>query len=140
MKHLSQRERGSVLAAALLEKDAEGRIRLAEIGDVDKKHGTLFGAVAGGVLGLVGGPVGIALGAAAGAVTGRASAKRIDLGFPEEFLRGAAERLELGRSAILALVEKGNLDKVSDALASSGGILLQMPVTDEVLARLASEI
>jgi uncharacterized membrane protein len=140
LKHLSQQERDAVLAAALLVKDAEGKTSMEEMGDVDKRHGALFGAVTGGLLGLVGGPVGLAVGAAAGAVTGRATARRIDLGFPEEFLKEAADRLEAGRSAILALAEKGNVDKLSAALASSAGAPLQMPVTDELLARLAAEV
>jgi len=140
LKHLSKQERGAVLAAALLAKDAEGRISVAEMGDVDKKHGALLGAVTGGLLGLVGGPAGLAVAVAAGAVAGRAAAKRIDLGFPEEFLKGIADRLESGRSAVLALVDKGSVDKLSAALASSGGSFLQIPVTDELLARLAAEI
>ena len=140
LKHLSHQERGAVLAAALLVKDAEGRTSMEEMGDIDKKHGALFGAVAGGLLGLVGGPVGLAVGAAAGAATGRATAKRIDLGFPEELLKRAADRLESGRSAILVLVEKGSEDKLSAALAGSGGTFLQMPVTDDLLARLAAEV
>ena len=140
LKQLSKQERSAVLAAALLVKDAEGKISMEEMGDIDKKHGALFGAVAGGLLGLVGGPAGLAVAAAAGAVAGRATAKRIDLGFPEELLKAAADRLESGRSAILALVEKGSVDKLSAALASSGGSPLQMPVTDELLARLAAEV
>ena len=140
LKHISRQERGAVLAAALLVKDAEGRTSVEEMGDVDKKHGALLGAVTGGLLGLLGGPAGLAVGAAAGAVTGRATAKRIDLGFPEEFLKGAADRLESGGSGILALVEKGSADKLLAALASSGGASMQMPVTDEVLARLAAEV
>jgi uncharacterized membrane protein len=106
LKHLSHQERGAVLASALLVKDAEGRTSMEEMGDVDKKHGALFGAVTGGLLGLVGGPAGFAVGAAAGAVAGRATARRIDLGFPEEFLKVAADRLESGRAAVLVLVEK----------------------------------
>lgn len=139
LKRLAKGERGAVLAGALLVKDAEGQVRVEEMGDVDKKHGALFGTVAGGLLGLVGGPAGVALGAAAGALTGRATAKRIDQGFPDEFLKKATERLESGRSAVLALVEKGRVDDVSAALAGSGGSLLQMPVTDDLLARLAAE-
>ena len=140
LKRLSKQEQGAVLAAALLVKDAEGRTSMEEMGDVDKKHGALFGALTGGLLGLVGGPAGLAVAAAAGAVAGRAAAKRIDLGFPEEFLKGAANKLESGRSAILALVEKGSVDKLSTALAGSGGSFLQMPVTDELLAKLAAEV
>ena len=140
LKHHSHQEHGAVLAAARLVKDAEGRTSVQEMGDVDKKHGALFGAVTGGLLGLVGGPAGLVVGATAGAVTGRAAARRIDLGFPEEFLKDVADRLESGRSGILALVEKGSADKLLAALAGSGGTSLQLPVTDEVLARLAAEV
>jgi uncharacterized membrane protein len=140
LKHLSQQEGNAVIAAALLVKDAKGKLSVKEMGEFDKKQGALFGAVAGGLLGLVGGPAGFAVLAAAGAVTGRATAKRIDLGFPEEFLKAAADKLESGRSAILALVEKKKVDMFAEALAGSGGIFLQMPVTDELLARLAAEV
>jgi uncharacterized membrane protein len=140
LNRLPQPERDALLAAALLVKDAEGKITMEELGDVDKKHGALFGAVAGGLLSLVGGPVGPAVGAAAGALAGRATAKRIDLGFPDEFLKTAADRLESGRSAILALVERVRVDAFSAALAGSAGTFLQMPVSDELLARLAAEV
>ena len=46
-----------------------GRV-FKETGDVDARHGTLFGAVTGGLIGLLGGPAGVILGAAAGAATG----------------------------------------------------------------------
>jgi uncharacterized membrane protein len=140
VKHLSRQERGAILAAARLVKDAEGKTSMEEMGDVDKKHGALFGAVTGGLLALVGGPAGLAIGAAAGAVAGRAGAKWIDQGFPQEFLNGVAARLEAGKSAILALVEKGSVDTLMAALATTGGSCLQMPVTDEMLAQLAAEV
>jgi uncharacterized membrane protein len=140
LKHLAKQQRGAVLAAALLAKDAEGKVTMDEMGDVDKKHGALFGAVAGGLLGLVGGPAGLAVAAAAGALTGGVVANRMDLGFPEEFLEVAAKRLETGRSGILALVEKGRVEEVVAALTGVGGVFQQMPVTDELLARLAAEV
>jgi uncharacterized membrane protein len=139
LKRLSKHQ-PAVLAAALLVKDAEGRISVEEMGDVDKKHGALFGALTGGLLGLVGGPAGLAVAAAAGAVAGRAVARRIDLGFPEEFLKAAAAKLESGKSAVLALVDKGSVDQLSAPLAGSEGAPLHMPVTDELLAKLAAEV
>ncbi len=140
LKHLSKQQRAALLAAALLVKDAEGKATMEEMGDVDKKHGALFGAVTGGLLGLVGGPLGLAVGAAAGAATGRAAARRIDQGFPEEFLKATTTRLEAGRSAILALAQKGGVDELAAALAEHGGVFQQMAVTDELLARLAAEV
>jgi uncharacterized membrane protein len=126
---------GTVLAAALVAKDADGKASLQQLGDVDKRHGALYGALAGGLSGLVAGPAGVLLGAAAGAVAGRTAAKRIDLGFPDEFLVRIEEGVEPDTAAVLALVEGSDVDEVAQAMSGSDGVLMQVSVTDEMLAR-----
>lgn len=140
LRGLAKGKAPAVLAAALLTKDAQGKTSLNEMGDVGKGHGALFGAIAGGLVGLMGGPVGAALGAAAGAATGRAAAKRIDLGFPDEFLKKLEEQVDPGTSSVIALVEQANVASVSEALADLEGETLQFPVTDEVFAKLAAGV
>lgn len=85
LKRLSKESGFEIVNAAVLIRDAEGKISLRDTEDLDSTRGTLFGAIAGGLVGLAGGPVGAVLGAAAGAVTGHAAAKWIDMGFSDEY-------------------------------------------------------
>ena len=142
LKDLAGRESVSILSAAVATKDMEGETSLREMGDVDARRGTLFGAVTGGLIGLLAGPVGaiVVVGAAVGAATGRAAAKRIDLGFPDEFLRRARERLEPGMTAAIAVVESPEADEVAEALAAFEGQTLRLPLTDDQLVRIATEV
>jgi uncharacterized membrane protein len=139
LRDLAKRESVSILSAALVTKDLEGKTSLREMDDVDARHGALFGAVTGGLLGLLGGPVGAVVGAAAGAATGRAAAKRIDTGFPDEFLERAQERLQPGTAAVIALVEHQEAEVVAGALAEFEGEVLHLALTDDQLVRLATE-
>jgi uncharacterized membrane protein len=139
LQRTAKRESSAILSAALMTKDAEGKTSLREMGDLDARHGALFGAISGGLIGLLGGPVGVVVGAAAGAATGRAAAKRIDLGFPDEFLSRAQERLQPGTAAVIALIEGQEADKVARALAKYEGQTLRLALTDDDLVRLAWE-
>jgi uncharacterized membrane protein len=138
LKHLAKQDPAAILASAILAKDAKGKTSLKELGDVDKKHGALLGAITGGLIGLTAGPVGLVVAIAAGAATGRAAAKRIDLGFPDEFLNQIEENVAPGSAVVLALADRSSADKASGAMATSGGTLHRVPVTDDMLARLAA--
>jgi len=120
--------------AAVLVKNSDGKTSLQETQDVDKRHGTLFGAITGGLVGLLGGPAGAIIGAAAGAATGRSAAKRIDLGFPDEFLKKLQAGLQPGSSALVVLLDQAQSASLAEAAASSGGQFLQLELTQDILA------
>ena len=90
--------------AAVISKDAKGKLHIKETADMSTGKGAGIGAVIGGVVGLIAGPVGVGLGAAAGAAIGGIAAHG-DAGFKDERLETIGAGLEPGTSAIVAVVE-----------------------------------
>src|SRR6185312_14821060 len=92
----------TVYAAALLVKDAQGRVSVKD----RVRPGPLglsLGALVGGLVGLLGGPAVAALGAAAGAVSG-SWLDVLHLGTRGEFLDEVSRKLTAGKSAVIAEV------------------------------------
>jgi uncharacterized membrane protein len=139
VKGLQKQHVLKILNAAVVVKDEDGNISLEEKGDVDAKHGRLFGAVTGGLIGLVGGPVGVVVGALAGAGVGGLAAKWIDMGFSDQFLNELKERLEPGSSALIILVEDKWVVKASESLSDTEGLMFQQTLTDEMVKRMTEE-
>ena len=125
--------------AAILVKDASGKISIKEAEDVDKRHGAIFGAITGGLVGLVGGPVGAIVGAAAGAATGRIAADKIDMGFSDDYLESLQASLQPNSSAIIALVEHEWAGTVTEALAKQGGQVFRQALPDEIIHQALAE-
>ena len=140
LKPLADQDANAVLNAAMLVKDADGKTSLKELVDVGAGHGALFGAITGGVIGLVGGPIGVVVGAAAGVATGGIAARKIDMGFPDEYLQKLQDHLRPDSSAIVALVKKEGIDKVTSALSTFKGQLLQQEVTEDLAGKLTERV
>ena len=136
VKDLKKRKVLKLLHTALLVKDEDGTTSLKESGDLDARGGRIFGAITGGLIGLIGGPVGVVVGALAGAGVGGMAAKRIDLGFSDEFLKSFQEQLEPGKAALLIIVEDRWVQKASEALADDPNLIMQQTLTDEAVQRL----
>lgn len=90
--------------AAVISKDAKGKLHIKETADMSTGKGAGIGAVIGGVVGLIAGPVGVGLGAAAGAAIGGIAAHG-DAGIKDERLETIGAGLEPETSAIVAIVE-----------------------------------
>jgi uncharacterized membrane protein/sporulation protein YlmC with PRC-barrel domain len=138
IKHSSREEGASfkVLDAAVLVKDADGKTKIKETGDMHAAQGSVFGAVVGGLVGLLGGPVGVVLGALAGAGTGAFAAKHIDLGFSDDFLQSLEDHLEPGSSALLVMVDHSEADLVFQELAAKEGVMLRHALSDSIVEEL----
>jgi len=136
LKGLAKEGKLAFVNAAVLVKDDEGRTSLSESGDVGRGRGALFGAITGGLIGMLGGPVGAIVGAAAGAATGRAAAGRVDMGFPDEYLKQLQAGLQAGSSALVTLVERAWIEPLLQALAGFEGRVMRQALTDDVLAHL----
>lgn len=136
LKELQKKGTLKLRNAAVLVKGEDGKTSLKESADLDVKGGRLFGAVTGGLIGLLGGPVGAVVGAAAGAGVGGLAAKKIDMGFSDEFLETFQERLQPGNSALIILVEHESAGVLSEAWADEGGIIVRQSLTDEMVERL----
>ncbi len=106
--------------AAIIVKPKEGEVKVNDVGDVDKRKGTVFGAITGGLVGLVGGPVGAIIGATAGAATGRVTANLADYGVSDRLIKDVESTLQEGSSAIIMYVELQWVDKAVAALERNG--------------------
>lgn len=138
LQELQKRKVFTVLNAAVLVMDEDGKAKLRETEDVDAKRGALFGAIAGGLVGLLGGPAGVIVGAATGAVTGGVAAHTIDMGFSDEYLREIQESLKPGSSALIALVEHEWVERVIAELNEYEGTLFRKALKADIAAQLAA--
>ena len=138
LKDLQKRRVFTILNAAVLVMDQDGKVKLRETEDVDAKRGVLFGAVAGGLIGLLGGPAGVIVGAAAGATTGGVAAHQIDMGFSDDYLREIQASLKPGSSALIALVEHEWVERVIAELEEYEGALFRKALKADIAAQLAA--
>jgi uncharacterized membrane protein len=97
--------------AAVIRRDAEGKLHIKETGDMSTGKGAGIGALVGGVIGILGGPAGIAIGAGAGAAIGGIAAHH-DAGFSNESLKEIGSALVPGSSAIAATTSQMFVEEV----------------------------
>jgi len=138
LQELEKRGIFTVLNAAVLMRDADGKDTWKETEDVDAKRGALFGAVAGGLIGLLGGPAGMIVGAAAGAAAGGVAAHRIDMGFSDEYLKDIQQSLTPNSSALIALVEHEWVERVIQELEAHEGKLFRQALKADIAAQIAA--
>ncbi len=139
LQQVSKVDAFEVVNAAVLKKNAAGKVEVRETEDVDARHGALFGAVTGALIGLVGGPAGAVLGAVAGTATGGVAAHLIDMGFSDDYLEDMQNSLQPGSSMLLALVEDEWVEDVIEALAAYQDRLQRQAITDAMVERLTEE-
>src|SRR5512139_565823 len=117
--------------AAVLHKDAKGKLHIQETADMGGKKGATLGGVAGAAIGLIAGPA-LLVPAAVGALVGGLTAKLRDSGFSDQRLKALGENLKPGSSAIIAVVEHKWVAEVEKAMAEAGA--------DAVTAALGADI
>jgi uncharacterized membrane protein len=126
-------------SAALIVRQADGKVRIKETKDFDVKQGAIGGAVAGGLLGLLRGN--LLAGALLGAAGGAAAGKVIDLGLEDSFLEDVGESLGSGTSAVVALVDFRHVDAAMEELeAFQGGKILHHTLSAEVYQKLSEAV
>jgi uncharacterized membrane protein len=130
---LHQQKRFRILNAAVLVKEEDGTTSIKDTKDLEPRKGRILGAIAGGLVGLLAGPVGVVVGALAGVGAGSLAARWVDLGFSDKFLTELQEHLQPGSSALIVLVEHEWAQPMSEALSDLGGVVLQQPLTDEMV-------
>jgi uncharacterized membrane protein len=120
--------------AAVLTKDADGKVKIKETADMRAGKGATIGAIAGGVVGLLAGPVGWA--ALGGGVIGGLAAKLHDGGFPDDRLRQLAEGLTPNSSALVAVIDHRWVADLERELARQGADVVTEGLRDDIAARL----
>ncbi len=123
--------------AVVAVKQEDGKVKLHQAGNL-----TAIGAVSGGFWGTLIGMIFLnpLLGAAAGATAGAISGALTDIGINDKFMKGLAEQLEPGHSALFVLVRKSTPDKVLEELRGYGGKVLQTSLSHEDEAKLQAAL
>jgi uncharacterized membrane protein len=121
--------------AAVLHKDAKGRLHIKETADMGGGKGAALGGVAGAAIGLIAGPA-LLVPAAVGALVGGLSAKLRDSGFSDARLKALGARLTPGSSAIVAVVEHTWVAEVKREMAEAGADLFAEAIGTDIGAQL----
>lgn len=103
--------------AAVVSKDAEGKLHVRDELDAGVKVGAMGGAVVGVFLSFVFPIVGLVAGVATGALMG----KLADTGVDKSFIKELGEKLEPGSSALFLVVRDGEADSLRAALSGRKG-------------------
>ncbi len=139
LKQLDVEATVDLKSAAVVKRDAEGKVRIKETKDFDAKQGAIGGAVAGGLLGLLTGK--LLVGALVGAAGGAAAGHGIDMGLNDEYLKSVGESLGSGTSAIVALVSFERVGRAMEELDKfEGGTILRHTLSDEVYQQLSDAV
>jgi uncharacterized membrane protein/sporulation protein YlmC with PRC-barrel domain len=136
MQELHRRGTFKLINTAIFVRDEKGVLSIKESGDMGPKRGSVFGAITGGLMGMIAGPGGMVAGALVGAGVGRGAAKRIDVGFNDEFLKTLGEKLKPGQSAILVLLEHRWLEKYSEYMGDAEEVFTRQTLTDRMVDQL----
>jgi uncharacterized membrane protein len=124
----------SIESAAVLTRDADGKLEIKEPTDWGGGRGAVIGGVTGAAIGLLAGPVGWGLGL--GALVGGLAAKLRDSGFSDARLRKLGESLKPGSSALVAVVEHRWVATLEKQLVEEGADTL----TEQIGADIATQL
>jgi len=121
--------------AAVVRRDAEGKVHINETGDMSAGKGAGIGAVLGGVIGLLGGPAGVAIGASAGAALGAAITLR-DAGFDNESLKAIGGALPSGTSALAVTTSQAFIEAIRAQSPQRQNLTIAKEIAAEIRDRL----
>jgi len=125
----------AILAQAIVEQDAKGKVHIHEPG-----HGGLgaaVGAVAGGLLGLIGGPVGLLAWVVGGSVVGGVAGKYLGRPFKKSDLEEIGEAMSPDTSGILLLLEDIYSEQAVDSMSGYSANVVTLTVGDELSGEIA---
>jgi uncharacterized membrane protein len=124
--------------AAVLVRDNDGKPRIEQSSQPSLAKGAAVGAAAGGLLTLLG-PLGFVAGAAIGAGLGAAAGPKMDMGFPDAFLKRLEAQLTRGHSALVVMVEHDLAQTLADGLAKYDDVVGGQPWIDTLVQELLVE-
>jgi len=116
LEELQKTKAIDILDAAVLVKDADGNVTVKQRSLPSVKKGLGIGALIGGVIGLVFPPALLAS-AAVGAGVGAGAAKLVKSAIEDPDLRAAAESLDPGTSAAIAVVDNRWVAQIQEVIA-----------------------
>src|ERR1700758_88483 len=134
LKGLDREGRVELKSAAVVERDANGQLRIPEDTDNAGGEGFLGGGLIGMLIGVLGGPLGMLLGLGTGGVIGGVyDVDQADM--QDETLAQDGRYIAPGRNALLAEVDEYADEVVDGAMSAEGGTVLRRSA-DDVLAEI----
>lgn len=123
LKELHDEDSITLYASAVIAKDAGGKVTVKDAVD-QGPLGTGVGLVTGSLIGLLGGPVGVAVGAYVGTFGGMMY-DLATVGVGEDFLAEVGERLQPGKTAVVAEIGEDWSMPVDIRMEAAGGVVLR---------------
>lgn len=123
--------------AAVIHKDAKGKVHIKETKDMGGGKGAAIGGVVGAAIGILTGGVGLAL-VGGGALIGGLAAKLRDGGFKDERLKMLGDSLTPGSSAIVAIVDHVWVAELEKEMQEAGAQVLTEAISADIAAQLAA--
>jgi uncharacterized membrane protein len=127
-----------LIDAAVVVREADGRVKFEETADPSGKKWAKRGAIAGGLVGLIF-PPSIIAGALVGGAGGGVWGKIRDKGFKDEDLKAIGESLEPGSSAIIAIAEDRVLERLERGIEGYEKIA-RHALSAEAAAQIVAEV
>jgi uncharacterized membrane protein len=129
LEQLDAQDQIKIAGAAVISRDADGRVVVkSEVGN-DPYVGTASGGAIGLLLGIIGGPLGMLLGGTYGALVG--SLFDIDdVATTESVLGEISKQVQPTRTVVLAQVNEQSPEVIDTAMARLGGQILRRPVAE----------
>ena len=142
LAELRQNKKLQLIDAVMVVKDRNDHVRVRETIDPQPGRTALSGAMWTGLLGLiVGGPVGWIAGIGLGAGVGAATAKVIDLGIPDDWVKWFKLAVQPGTATVVVLAN--DIDQAAlraEVGRFPGAQLVHTTVQTEAFARLARSL
>ena len=121
--------------AAMVTKDADGKLRIKETREVTTGKGARRGALIGGVLGLIF-PPGLIASALAGGLIGGAWGRLRDTGIKTGAMKDLGSSLEPGNAAVIALAEPKFVEPITRAMEAYEAEFLRHGFSEEEAAQI----
>ncbi|HET6254629.1 MAG TPA: DUF1269 domain-containing protein [Puia sp.] len=128
----------AIYESVVVRKNADGEAVVLQA-DTIEGGATLSGMAIGTLIGALAGPVGLVTGMLAGTVTG-AVVEADHYGFAEDFVSGAADKLQPGTAAVIAEVEEDDPVFIDSSLTPLGAMLTRSDVDYEYTKHSDEEI
>jgi uncharacterized membrane protein len=129
LKELDSQGQIKISGAAVVDRDADGRVDIkSQVGDTPYE-GTAVGGTIGLLVGIIGGPLGMLLGGSYGLLVGSLF-DMDDVSTTESVLGDISKQVQPNRTAVLAQVTEQSPEVIDTAMAKLGGEVLRRPVVD----------
>jgi len=137
---LAKRNDIDIEDAAMVAKEADGKIRLRQTRDVMPGQGAASGGWVGALVGIIGGPLGVLAGGALGAAAGGLFAKLRDVGIDDEHMKEMGEQLDRDSAALFVLLNEYDVTAVAMELRRFVGELFYSTAGDAITQRFRDEL